>query len=50
VQDIVLAAPGHVLHDIREALNKATVAKLTRSLSKDLTNISDHSIAEHFGK
>jgi protein required for attachment to host cells len=50
VQDIVLAAPGHVLHDIREALNKATAAKLTRSLSKDLTNISDHAIAEHFGK
>uniref|UniRef100_UPI001576816C host attachment protein n=1 Tax=Acidisoma sp. S159 TaxID=1747225 RepID=UPI001576816C len=50
VQDIVLAAPSHVLHDIREALNKATEAKLTRSLSKDLTNISDHAIAEHFGK
>ncbi len=48
VQAIVLAAPGHVLHDIRERLNKLTAAKLTRSLSKDLTNISDHAIAEHF--
>jgi protein required for attachment to host cells len=49
VQAIVLAAPGHVLHDIRKVLNKVTAAKLTRSLSKDLTNISDHAIADHFG-
>jgi protein required for attachment to host cells len=50
VKAIVLAAPGHVLHDIRDGLNEATAAKLTRSPSKDVTNISDHAIAEHFGE
>ncbi len=48
VEEIVLAAPGHVLHDIREELNKAATAKLGKSLSKDLTNTPDHELASHF--
>lgn len=48
VDEIVLAAPAHVLHDIREGLDKAASAKLGRSLSKDLTNTPDIEMASHF--
>ncbi|WP_419730328.1 host attachment protein [Lichenicola sp.] len=48
VDELVLAASAHVLHDIREELNKAATAALKTSLSKDLTNISDHDLASHF--
>ena len=48
VDEIVLAAPAHALHDIREALDKAATAKLGKSLSKDLTNTPDHELASHF--
>jgi protein required for attachment to host cells len=46
---IVLAAPGHVLHDIREALDKPASAALKGTQSKDLTNIPDKELASHFG-
>ncbi len=48
VDEIVLAASAHVLHDIREALDKAATAKLGKSLSKDLTNTPDGEMASHF--
>jgi protein required for attachment to host cells len=48
VDHIVLAAPGHVLHEIVEALNKPATAALERKISKDLTNIPDHDLAAHF--
>ncbi len=48
VDEIVLAAPAHVLHDIREELDHAATAKLGKSLSKDLTNTPDHELASHF--
>ena len=48
VDHIVLAAPGHVLHDIREALNKPATHALGQSLSKDLTNVADGDLASHF--
>ena len=48
VDEIVLAAPAHVLHDIREALDKAASAKLGKSISKDLTNTPEHDLAAHF--
>lgn len=48
VDQIVLAAPAHVLHDIREGLDKAALAKLGKSLSKDLANTPDHELASHF--
>ena len=48
VDEIILAAPAHVLHDIREALNKAASAKLGKSLSKDLTNTPEHELVSHF--
>lgn len=48
VDEIVLAAPAHVLHDIREELDKAASAKLGKSMSKDLTNTPEHELAAHF--
>ena len=48
VDEIVLAAPAHVLHDIREHLNKAASGKLGKSLSKDLANTPDNELASHF--
>lgn len=48
VDEIVLAAPAHVLHDIREGLDKAASAKLGKSISKDLTNTPDNDLAAHF--
>lgn len=45
VDEIVLAAPAHVLHDIREGLNKAASGKLTKSHSKDFANTPDHELA-----
>ncbi len=48
VDEIVLAAPAHVLHDVREALDKAATAKLGKTLSKDLANTPDIELASHF--
>lgn len=48
VDEIVLAAPPHMLHDIREGLDKAATAKLGKSFSKDLTNTPDHELAAYF--
>lgn len=49
VDEIILAAPAHVLHDIREGLDKAASGKLGKSLSKDLANTPDHALLSHFG-
>ena len=48
VDEIILAAPAHVLHDIREALDKAASAKLGKTLSKDFANTPDGELASHF--
>jgi len=48
VDEIVLAAPAHILHDIREHLDKAALPKLLKAVSKDLTNTPDHEMASHF--
>ena len=48
VDHIVLAAPGHILHDIKEALNKPATHALGQTLSKDLTNVADGELAAHF--
>ena len=50
VDEVMLAAPAHVLHDIREGLDKAAGGKLGKSLSKDLTNTPDVEMAAHFSK
>ncbi len=48
VEEIALAAPAHVLHDIREALDKVATSKLGKTLSKDFTNTPDGELAVHF--
>ena len=48
VDSIVLTAPAHAMHNIRKHLSKATAAVLSRSLTKDLTNVPDHELASHF--
>ena len=48
IDEIVLAAPAHILHDIREALDKAATAKLAKSLTKDLANTPDRELIAHF--
>ena len=48
VDHIILAAPGHILHEIVEALDKPAIAVLDRKISKDLTSIPDHELTAHF--
>ena len=50
VDQIMLAAPAHVLHDIRAALDKAATGKLGPTLSKDLANTPDHELASRFSQ
>ena len=45
VDAIVLAAPAHMLHDIREELDKAATGAVTKSMSKDFTNVPDRDLA-----
>ncbi|NHO34380.1 baeRF12 domain-containing protein [Acetobacter fallax] len=44
----VIAAPGEVLHDLREHLSKPAQQKLIKTLVKDLTNIPVHDLPSHF--
>lgn len=48
IDEIALAAPPHVLHDIREALDKAATGKLGKTLSKDFANTPDTELAALF--
>ena len=48
IDEIALAAPAHVLHDIREALDKAATSKLGKTLSKDFANTPDSELAARF--
>ncbi|MBC7800958.1 MAG: host attachment protein [Gemmatimonadaceae bacterium] len=48
VDAIVLAAPAHMLHDIREDLDKPTAAAVTKSMPKDYTNVPDRDLAATF--
>ena len=45
VDAIVLAAPAHMLHDIRENLDKTAADAVRKSMSKDFTNIPDRELA-----
>lgn len=45
VDAIVLAAPAHIQHDIRENLDKAAAGAITKSMSKDFTNMPDRDLA-----
>lgn len=47
---LVLVAPGHVLHDVREKLNKATAALVAGSAQHDYTKLNDHDLSPHLAQ
>ena len=47
---LVLVAPAKTLGDLRQALDKDAAAKVDGELSKDLTPIPDHELADHLGE
>jgi protein required for attachment to host cells len=47
---LVLVAPAKTLGDLRQALDKEAASKVDGELSKDLTPIPDHELAEHLGE
>jgi hypothetical protein len=44
---LVLVAPGHILHAVRNGLDKQATALLAGTLPKDLTKVPDHELTEH---
>lgn len=46
-EKLLLAGTGHALHDIELALSKSATARLTGTLSKDLTKVADHELTHH---
>lgn len=47
---LVLVAPPHTLHDLREALGKQAAAKVVGTLNKDLVKLNDHDVSAHLAK
>jgi protein required for attachment to host cells len=47
---LVLVAPGHALHDLREALSVTVADKVSGSLVKDLTKTPDHDLPSHLAE
>ncbi len=47
---LVLVAPGHTLHDLREALSAAARARIVGELGLDLTKTPDHELASHLAQ
>jgi protein required for attachment to host cells len=47
---LVLVAPAHALHDLREALSPQAIAKVVGTASKDLVKVTDHDLAKHLTK
>ncbi len=45
--ELVLVAPGHVLHAVREGLNKPTTERVVGTLPKDLCKLNDHEVSAH---
>ena len=45
---LVLAAPAHALRELNRALDAATKRKVAAQLQKDLTNVPNAALAEHF--
>lgn len=44
---LVLVAPAHALHDLREALGQEALARLDGTLGKDLVKVADADLAGH---
>ncbi len=47
---LVLAAPPHLIHELREALDTPTKAKLVGTLNKDLTKMLDEDLPTHLAE
>ncbi len=47
---LVLVAPAHALHDLREAMSAQARDKMVGSLTKDLTKVPDHDLTAHLTK
>ncbi len=47
---LVLVAPSHALHDLREALGDTSRAKMVGTLAKDLTKTPDHDLMSHLSE
>jgi len=44
---LVLVAPGHVLHAVREALNKVAEPRVIGTMPKDFCKLNDHDLSAH---
>ncbi len=44
---LVLVAPGHILHAVREGLNKVTETRVIGTLPKDFCKLNDHDVSAH---
>jgi len=46
-EQLVLVAPGHILHAVREALSKTAAARLVGAVPKDFAKLNDHDLSAH---
>jgi len=47
---LVLTAPGHILHSVREALGKQAAGRVVGAMPKDFTKVPDHELTEHLAE
>lgn len=47
---LVLIAPGHMLHDIRDNLSRKAEGRVVDTASLDLAAFHDHDLSEHLAK
>jgi protein required for attachment to host cells len=45
--ELLLVAPSHAMHELKEALDAATKAKLVGTLERDLVKTADHELWPH---
>jgi protein required for attachment to host cells len=47
---LVIVAPGHVVHDVRESLSKPALTRLAGTEMRDLAKLSDHDLSVHIAR
>jgi protein required for attachment to host cells len=47
---LVLVAPGHVLHAVREALSKTAAPRVVGTMPKDFVKLNDHDLSPHLAE
>ncbi len=45
--ELLLVAPSHAMHELKESLDSATKAKLVGTLERDLVKTPDHELWPH---